>query len=112
MTITIALKGHARRNLSVSACTANVAEAKDDNAQEGDENVDEGNRPANIQLDSPCRSGSGQARWNVPPGTATAGAMSAAKKTSVLPKQVPAGADPALRTKRSTRTQPVRKRKG
>ena len=88
------------------------AEAKADDEQEGDENINDGNRPANIQLDSTCRSGSGQTRWNVPPSTATAGAMSAAKRTSVLAKQVPAGSDPAPQTRRSTRTQPARKRKG
>lgn len=88
------------------------AEAKADDEQEGDENINDGNRPANIQLDSPCQSRSGQARWNVPPSAATAGVMSAAKKTCVLAKQVQAGSDSAPQTRRSTRTQPARKRKG
>lgn len=88
------------------------AEAKADDDQEGDENADEGNRPANVQLESPCQAGPGQGRWNVPRGTATAGAVCEAGKTSVMPKQGIPGPDPAAQPRRSTRTQPARKRKG
>ena len=83
-----------------------------DDDQEGDENINEANRPANVQLESPCQSGSGQARWNVPPGTATAGAVSEPDKASVMPKQGISGSDSAAQPRRSTRTQPARKRKG
>ena len=87
------------------------AEAKHGHDQEGDENIDIGNGPANIQLVSPCQLGANQARWNVPPGTATAGARNDAHRTTMT-TQVTAGADPAVQTRRSTRTQPARKRKG
>ena len=79
-----------------------------------DENVDQSNRAADVQLASPNRVGSPSVRWNVQPATADAAALNAdSKKSAVLSKQVDRSqAQAAVHTRESTRSQPARKRKG
>lgn len=80
--------------------------------QEGDESVDEGNRPADVQLTSPHKAGSSQAQWNVPSSAAAAAAHQSVGKAAVTSKQVTASDEQLPQTRRSTRTQLARKRKG
>ena len=75
---------------------------------EADENVDHANRPADVHLDSPSRVGSSQAKWNTQPEAATA--LAAADDESKSTKVV--DSSQSKQTKKSTRSQPVRKRKG
>ncbi len=71
---------------------------------ETDENVDEANRPADVQLDSPSKVGSSKAKWNVQPSiVATAEGKQNASKVAVLAKQ--AGSNEVVtQTRRSTRS--------
>ena len=81
---------------------------------EADENVDQSNRAADVQLASPNRIGSPGARWNVQPATADAAALDThSKKSAVSSKQVDHGqAQKAVPIRKRTRSQPARKRKG
>ena len=81
---------------------------------DGDENVDQLNRPADVQLVSPNEIGSPHARWNVQPETADSAAQNAGSSKAAVPSEfaiisVASAAPPA---RRSTRAQPARKRKG
>ncbi len=71
---------------------------------ETDENVDEANRPADVQLDSPSKVGSGKTKWNVQPSVvATAKGKQDASMVAVPAKQ--AGSNEiATQTRRSTRS--------
>ena len=89
---------HCRNNESFKFCDL-LAETGASVHRETDENVDEANRPADVQLDSPSKVGSSKAKWNVQPSiVATATAM-----VAVPAKQ--AGSNESVpQTRRSTRS--------
>ncbi|KAL0028583.1 hypothetical protein WJX79_003483 [Trebouxia sp. C0005] len=71
---------------------------------ETDENVDEANRPADVQLDSPSKTGCSKAKWNVQPSVvATVRGKQDASMVAVPAKQ--AGSNEIVtQTRRSTRS--------
>lgn len=79
---------------------------------EADENVDDTNRSADVQLDSPNKVGSTKARWNVQPGVAGVIAHPQDASQAVVSTGHAEISKTVLETRRSTRSQPARKRKG
>ena len=79
---------------------------------EANENVDDTNRSADVQLDSPSKVGSSRARWNVQPGVAGVIAHPQDASQAAVSTEHAESSKVAAETRRSTRSQPVRKRKG
>ena len=79
---------------------------------EADENVDDTNKSADVQLDSPSKVGSSKARWNVQPGVAGVIAHAQNASQAAVATEHAESSKSVTQTRRSTRSQPVRKRKG
>lgn len=81
---------------------------------ETDENVDEANRPADVQLDSPSKVGSSKAKWNVQPSVVVTakGKQSASKAADgeqnaskeAVPTEQAGSNETVTQTRRSTRS--------
>ncbi len=78
------------------------------------ENVDAANRPADVKLDSPSQVERSPARWNVQPETASKDSSKQDMSKLAAPAKENGSAQnkAAPPTRRSTRSQPARKRKG
>lgn len=79
---------------------------------EANENVDDTNRAADVQLDSPSKVSTRKARWNVQPGVAGVIAHGQDASQAAVSTEHAEVSKTVLETRRSTRSQPVRKRKG